>query len=317
MGFKNRIIKRIICVAVAAVLAVSISGCMTEDEIFDLHMGEVCVPNGAGGEMWVPLYENLPVSTLRAEEFYDDGAFINYTGEEYIAQRGVDVSEHQRSIDWAAVKGDGVEFAIIRAGYRGCSEGQLNEDMYFRQNIEGALFQGIEVGVYFFSQAINTEEAVEEALYLIDLIKDYNVTLPVFYDWELVTNIGETRCDELTGIELTENCLAFCSTIERHGYRAGVYFYRALGYRDYELGSLSDYVFWAAAPGKTPDFYYKHSIWQYSFTAQINGIDGPTDLDLMFIEKQQEAEQTPDQGAQQTGDGSISIKPPAVTVSEG
>lgn len=275
-----------------AATVLSLSGCnmSRNEDVSNVHAGEVCVSDGAGGEMWVPLYEELPASSFKAEDFYVDGEYVCYNGEEYLARRGVDVSEHQTNIDWAAVKADGVEFAIIRAGYRGCSEGQLNEDDYFRKNIEGAIARGIEVGIYFFSQAINTEEAMEEALYALELVKDYNVTLPIFYDWELVTNVGETRCDDLTGEQVTENALVFCKTVERHGSRAGIYFYRALGYREYDLSKLGDYVFWAAAPGTTPDFYYKHSIWQYSYTAEISGIAGPTDLDLMFVERLDDSE---------------------------
>lgn len=291
MSFKHKRVGRLLCFALAALL-LFLGGCkLRQEETIDPHVGEVCVSNGMGGEMWVPLYKELPVSTLKAEDFYVEGEYVNYSGEEYIAKRGVDVSEHQKNIDWAAVKADGVEFAIIRAGYRGCSEGLLNEDDYFRKNIEGALSQGIEVGIYFFSQALNSEEALEEALYVLDLIEGYDVTLPIFYDWELVTNIGETRCDNLTGAEVTDNALTFCAAIERHGHTAGIYFYRALGYREYELGRLGDYVFWAAAPGVTPDFYYEHSIWQYSFTARINGIEGDTDLDLMFVKKPADTEE--------------------------
>lgn len=303
LKYKNK--SRVICGILSGTLALSLCGCAREsEEYIDPHIGEVCVSNGMGGEIWVPLYEDLPVSDLRAEDFYTDGEYINYSGSDYIAKRGIDVSEHQQLIDWAAVKSDGVEFAIIRAGYRGCSEGQLNTDDYFVRNIEGALEQGIEVGIYFYSQAINTEEAMEEAIYTLELIEDYEVTLPVFYDWELVTGVGETRCDSLTGKEITDHCLAFCSTIQRHGYETGVYFYRALGYLEYELDRLGSLMFWAAAPGETPDFYYKHSIWQYSYTAQVSGIEGDTDLDIMFVEK------PPLASPSLSGD--LDVRPPAV-----
>ena len=284
LSFKH---KRLLCALLAALL-LPLFGCKSEPESQpDPHIGEVCVANGMGGTMWVPLYDTLPVSTLRAEDFYSDGQFVAYSGDEYIAKRGIDVSEHQHDIDWEAVRAQGVEFAIIRAGYRGYSAGQLYEDEFFRTNIEGALSKGIEVGIYFYSQAINTDEAAEEALFLLDIIADYGnyITLPIFYDWEHVSNVGQTRCDDMTGAEITDCCIAFCDVIAQAGYETGVYFYRALGYRDYELNRLSHLIFWAAAPGTTPDFYYKHSIWQYSYTAQINGIQGDTDLDIMFVEK--------------------------------
>lgn len=259
-------------------------GCQKEVYV-DPHEGMVSVPNGGGGQMWVPLYEELPVSSFKADEFHSDGEYINYSGDDYKALRGIDVSEHQQEIDWAAVKNDGVEFAIIRAGYRGYSEGQMFEDKFFRANIEGALAQDIRVGVYFYSQAINTDEAAEEAMFLLSLIEGYDVTLPVFYDWEHVSNVGVTRCDDVDGKTITDCCLAFTDIISKAGYEAGVYFYRGLGYTQYELNRLGDLIFWAAAPGVAPDFYYAHRIWQYSYTAQVSGIEGDTDLNLMFVSK--------------------------------
>ncbi|MEG1404045.1 MAG: glycoside hydrolase family 25 protein [Oscillospiraceae bacterium] len=232
----------------------------------------------------MPNYDTLAVSSFSAEQFRSDGTYIDYTGRDYIPLRGIDVSEHQGVIDWEAVRGDGVEFAIIRAGYRGYSEGEIFEDAYFRSNIEGALAAGIKVGIYFFSQALNTEEAAEEAQFLLGLLENYDITLPVFFDWERVGNVGATRADGVDGKTLTESCLAFCKIISDAGYEAGVYFFRSLGYLEYELGRLSGLVFWAAAPGEAPDFYYKHRIWQYSFTGEVKGIEKPTDLNILFEE---------------------------------
>lgn len=260
-----------------------LTGCRKQTYV-DPYEGMVMVPDGMGGEMWVILHDELPVSSYNAEDFYVDGEFISYRGNEFEVLRGIDVSEHQLEIDWEKVYGEGVEFAIIRAAYRGYSEGLIYEDKFFRDNIEGALEQGIKVGVYFFSQAINAEEARQEAHFLIDLVDGYELDLPVFYDWEHVSNVGETRADHLDGTAITDNCLAFAEVIEDAGYEAGVYFYRGLGYVQYELGRLGDLVFWAAAPGSVPDFYYDHKIWQYSYTAQVEGIAKDTDLNLMFLE---------------------------------
>lgn len=289
--FERVRLRKVLCVLLAAVL-LGLSGCHKEVCV-DPYEGMVRVADGMGGQMWVPLYEELPVSSLTAEEFYSDGEYVNYNGSEYTALRGIDVSEHQEEVDWAAVRGDGVEFAIIRAGYRGYSEGELYEDNYFRANIEGAIAQGILVGVYFYSQAINTDEAAEEAMFLLSLIADYDFSLPVFFDWEHVGNVGVTRCDNVDGKMITDCCLAFCEIISRAGYETGVYFYRGLGYTQYELNRLGNLVFWAAAPGSVPDFYYEHKIWQYSYTAQVSGIKADTDLNLMFVEKPQESDIVP------------------------
>ncbi len=253
-------------------------------DYIDPHAGMVQVPNGAGGFTWITPIENLEVSNFSSESFSANEEYIDFNGTEYVALRAIDVSEHQQEIDWAAVAADGVQAAIIRAGYRGYGSGTLNVDAFFAQNIQGAIDNGIEVGIYFFSQAITVDEAVAEAEFLLPLMEEYEISLPVFFDWEHVSDVGETRVDNME--ETITNCaLAFCKVIEDAGYDAGVYFYRSQGYEDYELGQLSHLTFWSAAVGTYPDFYYQHSIWQYSFTGNVSGIEGGVDLDLVFREK--------------------------------
>ncbi|MGI5986278.1 MAG: glycoside hydrolase [Clostridiales bacterium] len=274
---------RIASVILVCAMFIPLCSCAKQSYV-DPYEGMVSVCDGRGGEMWAPLYDNLQVSSFSSDDFYSDGEFVDYKGIEYTALRGIDVSEHQGEINWQAVRDDGVEFAIIRAGYRGYSEGKLREDAFFRKNIEGALAAGLKVGVYFFSQAVDTEEASEEARYLLSIISDYDLSLPVFYDWERVSNVGETRTDTVSGSTITDCCLAFCDIIEETGYEAGVYFFRGLGYHEYELGRLSELVLWVGAPGDSPDFYYKHRIWQYSYTGKVNGIEKETDLNILFEE---------------------------------
>lgn len=245
----------------------------------DPYAGMVQVESGYGAKMWIRPDDRLPVSRLAPEDF----AGGRYIGSGYEAAYGIDVSEHQREIDWEAAAADGIDFVLIRAGYRGYSQGGLFEDAWFRANIEGARAAGLDVGIYFFSQAVNTQEAVEEAEFLLELLGDYPgvVTLPVFYDWETI-GVEEARTDEVDGATLTDCAEAFCQTIEQAGYKAGIYFYRNLGYYSYELGRLSQYSFWAATLGQTPDFYYEHSFWQYSVTGSVDGIEGEVDMDMMF-----------------------------------
>lgn len=280
--FKNHKLSKIFAVLAAiAAFAALAAGCGA-----DPHAGMVSVSDGKGGEMWVPLYKDIPVSTFTSEDFSIDGEHVDYDGDDFTALRGIDVSEHQKEIDWEAVKSDGVEFAVIRAGYRGYSEGQLYVDEYFRQNIEGAKNAGIKVGVYFFSQATSVDEATEEAEYLIELLSGYEIDMPVFFDWEPIYDEG-SRTQDMDDATLTDCCIAFSNVIRSAGYEPGVYFYRTLGYNDYELDRLTDITFWAAAPGNYSDFYYAHTFWQYSYDAVISGIEGATDLDLMFVPKEQ------------------------------
>lgn|GEM_PF-169514 len=281
--FAKNTYKKIIALICAPLLLVSLCSCGNESYV-DPHAGMVSVSDGKGGEMWAPLYDDVPMSSFSANDFCSDGTYIDYSGTQYTAKRGIDVSEHQGEIDWQAVRDDGVEFAIIRAGYRGYSEGKLFEDANFRKNIGGALAAGIQVGVYFFSQAVDIAEATEEAEYLLNIINGYSLDLPVYFDWEQVADVGETRVDSVNGTTITDCALAFCSIIKNAGLDAGVYFYRSLGYYDYELDRLTDLIFWVGAPADSPDFYYAHSMWQYSFTGTVKGIEGGTDLNLMFQE---------------------------------
>lgn len=248
----------------------------------DPHEGQVRVSDGAGGTMWVELYEGVSKSAYEPGDFYGEEGYICFSGEGYTALRGIDVSFYQGKIDWDAVAADGVEFAIIRAGYRGYSQGGVFEDEMFRENVSGALEAGLRVGVYFFSQAVNTAEAEEEARFVLELIEGYDVTMPVIFDWENIGNGETARTDNVSGRMLTDCALAFCGAVEAAGYEPGVYFYRRLGYYQYELDRLSGLTLWVSAPGQTPDFYYEHEMWQYSFTGQVEGIEGDTDLNLYF-----------------------------------
>jgi len=280
---------------IAAIAAMMLlAGCGSEkqsDELYDPYEGMVQVESGMGTKMWVKLHEDIPVSNFRADDFSKRGKRVAYEGGEYEAISGIDVSEHQGAIDWAAVAEDGVDFAIIRAGYRGYSEGGLFVDDYFHDNMDGAQENGIDIGVYFFSQATTPEEAVEEAEFLIgELLSAYSaelISLPVFYDWEAI-GTDDARTDGMSGDQITECAVAFCQTIEEAGYDAGIYAYRNLGYFSYDLPRLTGYSWWIAALGSYPDFYYEHDMWQYSVSGQVNGIDGDVDLNLRLVPAQAE-----------------------------
>lgn len=227
------------------------------------------------------LIDGLAVNVYDPESFYDADGFRRYRGEEPAAV-GIDVSAHQQEIDWQRVKAAGVEFAMIRVGYRGYTRGDLELDSYFIRNIEGALDAGIEVGVYFFSQAINTQEALDEAEFVLNWIEGYDLTYPVVFDWEDIE--AEARTDNMDMITLTGCAYAFCEAVEKAGYRAGVYFNQRFGYQELNLLSLQDYVFWLAEYNPTPSFTYHFDIWQYSAEGTVDGIETPVDLNLSFYQ---------------------------------
>lgn len=211
--------------------------------------------------------------------FYREDGFLRYEGAHMV---GIDVSVYQGVIDWAQVAQSGVEFVILRVGYRGSSEGLLYEDATFRENLEGAKKAGLQVGAYFLSQARNEAEAIEEAEYVSSLLDGEKLDLPVFYDWELVE--GSSRIPSASGIPLTECALAFCSAIESAGYQAGVYFNQSQGYDQLELESLQAYTLWLAEYSDTPGFDYHFHLVQYTDRGTVPGIQEPVDLNLWILE---------------------------------
>lgn len=193
--------------------------------------------------------------------------------------RGVDVSKFQGNIDWNAVKADGIDFAIIRCGYRGYGSGKLVEDATFRQNIRGATAAGLKVGVYFYSQAINEEEAVEEASMVISLVSGYSLPMGVYYDTEQVgTDVG--RADGISAAQRTACAVAFCETIRDAGYTAGVYSYASWFSNALNFANISKYRIWIAQYRDTLSFAYHYNIWQYTSKGTVNGISKPVDMNI-------------------------------------
>ena len=230
--------------------------------------------------------EALPKNTFNTDGFYELDGIRYYPGGDLVGVAGVDVSAYQTSVDWSAVKEAGIDFAMVRVGYRGYSSGELDEDDYFLSHLEGAIEAGLHVGVYFFSQALTPDEAREEAQYVLDKIEGYALQYPVVFDWEEMHVPAWT--DEMNMLMLTSCAQAFCETVEAAGYRAGVYFNQAYGYGQLNLVSLKDYVFWLAEYADTPSFAYDFQIWQYTNEGQVPGIEGPVDLNIAFHQKDQQ-----------------------------
>lgn len=196
------------------------------------------------------------------------------------ASFGIDVSKWQREIDWEKVAESGVTFAIIRCGYRGSATGCLVEDPYFIRNIEGAKAAGIQVGVYFFTQAVNEIEAVEEASMVVALCENYELDYPIFIDTEGAG--GNGRADGLGVAERTAVCQAFCATIQNAGYSAGIYASRNWFYNRLNDEELQNYVLWVAEYCSEPKYIGNYRMWQYTSSGYINGIDTRVDLDLSY-----------------------------------
>lgn len=197
------------------------------------------------------------------------------------ARFGIDVSKYNKDINWTAVQEDGVDFAIIRCGYRGSSSGALVEDPYFEENIRGANANGVSAGIYFFTQATNEIEAVEEASMVLTLCREYNVEYPILIDTEGAGGLG--RADNLSKDERTAICRAFCETIESAGYIAGVYASRNWLNNCLEVKELDDYVIWLAEYRAVPEYSGKYELWQYTSSGSVNGIEGRVDLNMSYL----------------------------------
>ena len=232
-----------------------------------------------------------PESPLAPNEYdpelftLSEEGFLVYEGDapSYV---GVDVSFHQGEIDWEQVAEAGVDFAMIRVGYRGYTEGGIYQDAYFLRNIQGALDAGLEVGIYFFSQAVTIAEAEEEARQTLEWIQGYDITFPVVFDWERVDG-EDSRTNTVSGQQVTHCAAAFCALMEEAGYLPMTYGSPSKIGADLLLTQLTDYPFWLAhytagwAPTAFPHHYH---MWQYSSYGTVPGIQGRVDLNLCLTD---------------------------------
>lgn len=199
---------------------------------------------------------------------------------------GIDVSSWNGEIDWTAVQAAGIEFAMIRCGYRGMTDGELVEDAYFRQNVEDALAVGLQVGVYFSSQAVDEREAVEEASMAIRLCREYAVTYPVFILQE--SSFGANgiiaRADGLESAERTEVVSAFCQTMENAGFRTGVSATNSWFTQELTMSALTKYYVYLSEFRSEPEFTGEYVFWHYSDSGWIDGVTGRVGMVISYYE---------------------------------
>ncbi len=236
------------------------------------------------GDIYLPVYADVPACTYAQENVIRRNGMTYYLEDGGITSFfGIDVSAHQKDIDWETVKAAGVDFAMIRLGYRGYGSGELVPDENFDKNVQGALDAGIDVGVYFFSQAITEKEAVEEANMTIAMLGDYEITYPVVYDWEVITG-DQARTDKMPVEMLTKCTVAFCDKIAEAGFTPMVYQNKRTSLFKLALQDVAKYDFWLAEYGDEATFYYNYDIWQYTDEGRIPGIEGDVDLNICFTD---------------------------------
>ena len=226
-------------------------------------------------EATLPPPESNPIGM---SDFYMDGDYLSCLATPSVL--GIDVSFWQEDIDWPKVKEAGVQFAMIRAGARGTESGDLFEDDYAQANYTGATAAGIKVGAYFFSQAITVDEAVAEADYLLDIIKDWDVQMPLVYDWEFVSEYARTANVEPR--TLTNCAYAFCERVKNAGYTPMIYFNTNQSFDMLYLAELKEYDFWLAQYDTVLRYPYKIDMWQYTDSGKVPGIEGNVDINLYF-----------------------------------
>ena len=192
---------------------------------------------------------------------------------------GVDVSAWQGEIDWEKVAASGIEFAMIRLGYRGYEAGKLNEDKYAQRNLTKAKDAGLKVGAYFFSQALSIEEADEEIEFMLDILGEHYLAMPIVLDWEIPSAQARTY-GKMDARTLTDIQLHFCQVMEEKGYTPMVYFNTHQSENLYYLSELEDYGFWLAFYQERMTYPWKVEMWQYTDSGTVPGINGPVDLNV-------------------------------------
>ena len=218
----------------------------------------------------------LEENPYSASDFEYENGYLTCTAAG--ARLGIDVSEHQTAVDWEQVKEAGIDFVMIRAGYRGYTEGKRFRDSYFSRHLAGARAAGLDVGVYFFSQAVTPEEAREEAEFLLAILGDDEAEMGVAFDWEYVS--ADVRTGTVDGRTMTDCAIAFCETIAAAGYRPAVYFNQHQALEQYALEELAGYDFWLAMYTEEMNFPYRVDMWQYTEDGTVPGIEGTVDINL-------------------------------------
>ena len=220
--------------------------------------------------------------TMEDIQISADGEYQHVVDGVVCSRKGIDVSKYQGDIDWKKIAADGVEFAYIRVGCRGYgSSGTLIKDEYFHKNMKGALSKDIDTSVYFFSQAVNVEEAIEEAKMVVKELEPYksSIHFPIAVDIETVEG-KKARQDALTKEERTAVCIAFCEYIKEAGYTPMVYGDLETFSELLDVEQLAGYKFWICEIDGEMNFPYEFDIWQYSHKGRVSGIKGDVNLNI-------------------------------------
>lgn len=259
-----------------------------EEREIDIEKGKILLWDSILGYTWTPVLAGLPLNNYVQDNFsLNNRGHMSYTvNGDTCSYFGIDVSSYQGDINWQLVREDGVEFAFLRLGFRGYGEeGNIRLDDKFEANYEGAHNAGLDVGVYFYSQAISVEEAIEEAHFVLDKLNGRPLEYPIVFDWETVyTGSDEDipRTEDVMPHTLTLSAIAFCETIQDAGYEAMIYTNKRQAVLKYDMRQLANYPVWLAQYNTTLSYIYDFDIWQYG-VGTVDGIEGEVDLNIAMI----------------------------------
>ena len=238
-----------------------------------------------GKEEWVLISPYLTKNTYDFTKMEEKAGLKRYMENgRKLSYVGVDISKQTGSVNFAGLKAAGVDYVMIRLGGRGYSTGQITLDENFKANIEGAIAAGLDIGVYFYSQAINQDEAIQEANFVVQNLDPYkgNVKYPVAFDMEFVSN-DEARIDGLSREDRTSVAVSFLEGVKAAGYVPMFYGDKEWLIKEIDLAKLQDYDVWLAQEEDIPDYPYQYAMWQYSTKGVVNGITGDANLNICFI----------------------------------
>ena len=276
------ILKRILTIFSLLALILAFSACGTtgeaQPEENPLDAGSY---DADGNFIQLAWYPDADMNDLNDEDWENEDGFMVYKGSGYHSYKAIDVSSNQDVIDWEKVKAAGVEYAIMRAGYRTYGSGIIKTDECFYWNMKQAQKAGVKTGVYFFSQAISEEEAEQEAQFVLDMLSCFDTDLPIYYDTEQIT-YDSARTDSLTGEELTANAIAFCEYIKNAGHTPGVYGNQMWLCNTLDLMQLQQYDIWLAKYADELNYPYEIQAWQYSSEGHVDGIGPAVDMDVIL-----------------------------------
>ncbi len=260
------------------------NGSSTLSVLKQLYPDNIVYVNKKGNYVFADINPALAKTDYNTSGFKrETTGFMSYSDDKSTkTYTGIDLSKYNSDVDFAQAKSAGIDYAMIRCGYRAYGSGLLVKDTSFEKYITGALTNNIDVGVYFYTQALNKDEAVEEANYVLNLIKPYNVTYPVAIDIEAIEN-DSFRQEKLSASELTDVVIAFCDTIKAAGYTPLIYSNLLYFMDNVELSRLEAYDKWFAGYQTSAPYYpYKYTMWQYTSTGSVPGVSGNVDVNICF-----------------------------------